>query len=245
MNHYVYYSYEEWGRGYIGVRSCKCTPEKDVKYFGSFTDKTFKPTEKIIIAKFNSRKEAERAEIDLHCFYEIHVNPHFANRVKMTTEGMNFLGQKLSEKAKQKLREFHTGFKHTEETKRKISKIQQGKKRPETGKPIELQNIKTNKIIKFSTQTEAVEKLGLHSGHISALFLGKIKTHGGYKLPETDLSIVGKKPITLQHLKTGKFYNFSSQKEACIALNLSSSRVSELFTGTRKQASGYVLATQS
>jgi hypothetical protein len=45
-NYYVYYSYELWGRGYIGKRECMCLPEEDVKYFGSFTDKTFEPTEK-------------------------------------------------------------------------------------------------------------------------------------------------------------------------------------------------------
>ncbi len=48
-NHYVYYSYEEWGRGYIGSRTCKCHAKDDVKYFGSFLDKTFNPTQKIIL----------------------------------------------------------------------------------------------------------------------------------------------------------------------------------------------------
>jgi hypothetical protein len=36
--HYVYYSYEEYGRGYIGSRSCSCLPQEDRNYFGSFTD---------------------------------------------------------------------------------------------------------------------------------------------------------------------------------------------------------------
>ena len=39
---YVYYSFEEFGRGYIGSRVCKCIPEKDIKYFGSYRDKLFK-----------------------------------------------------------------------------------------------------------------------------------------------------------------------------------------------------------
>jgi len=47
--HYTYYSYEEWGRGYFGSRSCECLPEEDFKYLGSFKDKTFKPTQKIIL----------------------------------------------------------------------------------------------------------------------------------------------------------------------------------------------------
>lgn len=77
---YVYYSYEPWGRGYIGKRECWCLPEEDVKYFGSFTDKTFKPTQKIILEIFKTRKEAYEAEAKLHKFYNVKNNPHFANR---------------------------------------------------------------------------------------------------------------------------------------------------------------------
>jgi hypothetical protein len=77
---YVYYSYEPWGRGYIGKRECWCLPEEDVKYFGSFTDKAFKPTEKIILEIFDTRKEAYATEIILHNFYDVANNPHFANR---------------------------------------------------------------------------------------------------------------------------------------------------------------------
>ena len=55
MKHfYVYYSYEEYGRGYIGKRECKCLPEEDVSYFGSFKDKTFNPTQKIILETIES-----------------------------------------------------------------------------------------------------------------------------------------------------------------------------------------------
>jgi hypothetical protein len=83
---YVYYSYEPWGRGYIGKRECECLPEEDVKYFGSYRDKTFKPTEKIILETFNTVEEALKAEVILHDFYQVDINPHFANKVKMITE---------------------------------------------------------------------------------------------------------------------------------------------------------------
>lgn len=83
---YVYYSYEEWGRGYIGRRECRCLPEEDVKYFGSFKDKTFRPTQKIILWTCLSREEACEAEVILHNFYEVDVNPHFANRAKQTSK---------------------------------------------------------------------------------------------------------------------------------------------------------------
>jgi hypothetical protein len=84
---YAYYSYEEWGRGYIGKRECWCLPEEDINYFGSFRDKTFNPTQKIILEVFASRKEAMQAEIKLHNFYEVHKNPHFANKAKASSTG--------------------------------------------------------------------------------------------------------------------------------------------------------------
>ena len=80
---YVYYSYEEFGRGYIGSRGCKCLPEDDSKYYGSFHDKTFNPTQKIILGVYESRKDAYEAEILLHEFYDVARNPHFANRSKL------------------------------------------------------------------------------------------------------------------------------------------------------------------
>ena len=88
---YVYYSYEPWGRGYIGKRECYCLPEEDIKYFGSYRDKTFKPKEKIILETFESRQDAYEAEKVLHDFYEVHLNPHFANRSKVTSTGFYYV----------------------------------------------------------------------------------------------------------------------------------------------------------
>lgn len=83
--YYTYYSYEEWGKGYIGSRGCECLPEEDVKYFGSFKDKSFRPTQKIILEIYETREEAIEAEIILHDFYDVANNPHFANRAKQTS----------------------------------------------------------------------------------------------------------------------------------------------------------------
>jgi len=86
MKHfYVYYSFEEYGKGYIGKRECECPPEEDVNYFGSFHDKNFNPSQKIILETFDSVEEALEAEIILHNFYEVDKNPHFANRAKQTS----------------------------------------------------------------------------------------------------------------------------------------------------------------
>jgi hypothetical protein len=110
MHHYVYYSYEEWGRGYIGVRSCKCHPEEDCKYIGSYTDRTFKPTRKEVLEQFSSREDAIEAEILLHNFFEVHLNSHFANRSKQTSVGYDRKGVPISEEAKQKSRTSHKKF---------------------------------------------------------------------------------------------------------------------------------------
>ena len=84
--HYVYYSYEEYGRGYFGSRTCKCLPEEDIKYFGSFYDKTFKPSQKIIIKDdYATREEAYIDEIILQQYYKVVENSHFANRAYQTS----------------------------------------------------------------------------------------------------------------------------------------------------------------
>ena len=84
--HYVYYSYEEYGRGYFGSRTCKCLPEEDVKYFGSFHDRTFNPTQKIILkSDYATREEAYADEIILQEYYKVIENPHFANKSYQTS----------------------------------------------------------------------------------------------------------------------------------------------------------------
>lgn len=89
--HYVYYSYEQWGRGYIGRRSSKVLPNVD-PYMGSFRDVTFAPTEKIVLAEFDSAEEAIQCEINLHAFFAVDNNPHFANRSRQTSTGFSYAG---------------------------------------------------------------------------------------------------------------------------------------------------------
>lgn len=109
MYHYTYYSYEEWGRGYIGARSCQCLPEEDVKYFGSFKDKTFKPTQKIILLDdYKTREECIADEVLLHAFYEVDVNPHFANLARQKSTKFDLPIEKKRENG------IKTGNKHKE-----------------------------------------------------------------------------------------------------------------------------------
>lgn len=112
--YYTYYSYEEWGRGYIGSRGCKCLPEKDVNYFGSFYDKTFKPTQKIILKDdYATREDAIEAEIILHDFYDVANNPHFANKAKQTSTKFHISKEIAIEQARKnvkKQKELGTGI---------------------------------------------------------------------------------------------------------------------------------------
>ena len=136
MYYYVYYSYEPWGRGYIGQRGCKCLPEEDTNYFGTFKDKTFKPTQKIVLQTFKTRKEAITAEVILHDFYQIDTNPHFANKARQKVVGFFYdssgnkypnrkplPSRKQTELTKQKLKEANLGKKHSNRTKHKLKEF--------------------------------------------------------------------------------------------------------------------------
>jgi hypothetical protein len=153
-HYYVYYSYEEWGRGYIGKRECKCLPEEDVSYFGSYYDESFNPTNKIILQTFSSREEALDAEILLHSFFDVAKNPHFANKsrqtsTRFTSDGSGMRGKHHTPEARQKislnsssrrpevrekLRIAHTGKLQSQETKDKKSIALRGEKNGMFGK---------------------------------------------------------------------------------------------------------------
>ena len=105
MNNYTYYSYEEYGRGYIGSRGCKCSVEEDFEYFGSFSDKTFKPTQKIILETFETREEVYEAELLLHNFFEVDINSHFANKSKLTSSGFTCPKKFSDEEIQKRLKE--------------------------------------------------------------------------------------------------------------------------------------------
>lgn len=123
MYYYTYYTYEEWGRGYIGSRVSKVPPEQDTTYMGSFRDKTFKPTKKIIIAShYNTRKEALTDEAILHDFYQVDINSHFANRAKlgspdfsMPTEQRKELSRKVGLQLVQQKKGIHSPSYTTEQ----------------------------------------------------------------------------------------------------------------------------------
>jgi hypothetical protein len=74
---------------------------------GSFTDETFNPTNKIILETFSTREEALQAEVDLHKFYQVDKNSHFANKARQKTTGFyySFKGAIRTEEYKKKMSE--------------------------------------------------------------------------------------------------------------------------------------------
>lgn len=123
--YYTYYSYEEWGKGYIGSRGCYCLPEEDINYFGSFSDKTFRPTNKIILKDdYNTREEALIDEIILQQYYKIVENPHFVNKSYQTSSKFWYKPSKEEcKKSNKKRKELGVGiYGLTEEQKKKRTK---------------------------------------------------------------------------------------------------------------------------
>ena len=186
-HHYVYHSYEEWGREYIGVRSCNCLPEKDTKYFGSFEDKIFKPAEKTILFACKTRKEALEIEIKLHNFFDVAVNPQFANRAKATSTKFDRTGVHNTEEHRRKLSVANTGKTHTEEQKKAMS----GENHPQYGRFGALSP--TSKAIiamkpdgtelHFGSLVDAARELGIKRGNLSGRYLktGKVLKKGKFK----------------------------------------------------------------
>lgn len=134
MYHYVYYSYEEWGRGYIGKRSSDLDPELD-PYMGSFSDSTFSPTSKIILFVGETEEESLEVEVKLHSFFCVDKNPHFANKARQTSVKFSYsrLGEKHTPEAIQSIRESNSRRGVSPETRVKMRESNMGKKRsPET-----------------------------------------------------------------------------------------------------------------
>ena len=201
MNHYVYHSYEEWGREYIGCRTCDCLPEEDTKYFGSFRDKTFKPTGKTILFVCKTRQEAAEIEIELHDFFDVAINPQFANQAKQTSTGFDMTGVvrgSMAEEHKKKLREAVSGENHplfgvpkSKEWKKAHSEKMSGEKHPNYGRTGAL-HPQSKAIIAiepdgterhFVRLTEAARELEISSGNLSGRYLkpGKSPTKGKFK----------------------------------------------------------------
>ena len=143
--HYVYrITNTQENKHYYGVRSSKINPKLDlgIKYFSSSSDKEFINEQQEnrhifkykIVKQFDSRKEAVCLEIKLHNKFDVAKNESFYNRAKQTSTGFDPTRTKISEETKKKISIANKGKKQSEEQKQNKSKSMLGRKLPESTK---------------------------------------------------------------------------------------------------------------
>jgi len=209
-HHYVYHSYEEWGREYIGVRSCNCLPEEDTKYFGSFTDKTFNPTGKTILFVRETRQEVAEIEIILHDFFDVAVNPQFANKAKAVSTGFDRTGVPYTEeqkKARSGENNPNYGVFWTEEQKKAMSERMSGENAPWFGVPLTEETKKKMSAAKSGEKNPQYGRTGaLHhsSKAIIAIKPNNTKLNFGSVAEASRELGIDENHLITRYLKTGK-----------------------------------------
>jgi hypothetical protein len=183
----------------MGIRSCDCSPEEDTKYFGSFKDKTFKPTGKVILFVCETRQEVAEIEIELHDFFDVSVNPQFANRSKQTSTKFDRTGVPHTEEQKkarsERMSEEHGkaysermsgeknpmyGVPHTEEWKKAVSEKLSGALHSSSKAIIAIKPDGTE--LHFGSGNEAARELGIDQSHLCGyLKTGKVSKKGKFK----------------------------------------------------------------
>jgi hypothetical protein len=150
MNHYVYLIEQKnalpvEAKYYIGVRSCETLIWDDHEYMGSskyLTEEVKKlgkqSFNKIILKRFDNRKDALLYEIDMHEQFDVANNTLFFNKAKQKSTGFScgagelnpFYGKKHTEEYKQRL----SDLLKTKDCRQKTTNL--GKKFPESGPKI-------------------------------------------------------------------------------------------------------------
>lgn len=175
MFHFVYNSYEQWGRNYIGVHS---TNDLDDNYLGSYVDPTFKPVGKDILEFYETRKEAELAEILLHNFFDVANNPSFANQAKARNTGTYPFTLSNAQKAE-------AGRKGGKvKSKRKLQSAAENGRSSchKISKAVIVTNTLTNETFECYSCREASRVTGMHLGKIYSLVKGKKQVIDNWKI---------------------------------------------------------------
>ena len=139
---------------------------------------------------FEILKECDDKELDYwEKYYVKELNTKAPYGYNLTDGGGGMSGYTHSAETRKKISKGHKGKEpwkkgkhHSYETRKKISEAHRGKyNKNKKSKPV-LQMDKTNKIIaEFSSTMEVKRQLGISQSHISMCCNGKRKTAGGYK----------------------------------------------------------------
>lgn len=149
MYHYTYLlQHKTQDKRYIGCRSCRCLPVEDISYWGSSKHLPSNISEehvKIILKQFPTRKEAIAHEIYLHDINDVGSNPSYYNKAKQTSTGFDTSGLKLvftgehiqnMKKASQNRETRPSGWKHSDEAKKRIAESKKGVPRDDKTKQV-------------------------------------------------------------------------------------------------------------
>ena len=195
--YYTYYSYEEYGKGYIGSRKCFCLPGEDIKYLGSSSDKTFKPTHKIILKDdYTTREEAYADEITLQEYYKVVENPHFVNKSYQTST------------------KFYVSRENAVENGKKGGKIS-GQKHKENGTGV-CGRSKEKMSEDGKGATERARELGVGLYGLSSKEKSEAGKIGGKKIKELGIGIFGMSPEERKKVSSKSGKEVGKQKWMCL-----------------------------
>jgi hypothetical protein len=175
MYHFVYNSYEEWGRNYIGVHS---TENLYDGYLGSYSDPTFTPVGKDILEFYETRGEACEAEIRLHQFFDVANNPSFANQANAHNTGI--WPYHLNTEARS--RAGKRGGKVKSERKLASCRENGRKGAPKISHRVQVTNTLTEETFECYSIREAARQTGLHYPWAYELVKGKREEVNGWKI---------------------------------------------------------------
>lgn len=221
MYHYTYKIHYSTNKFYIGVRSSKCTPDKDDKYIGS---SKVTPNDEIIrkeiLGIFDNRKDALSNEMKHHVFNDVAKNDLYYNQALQNGTGFDSTGRKMSDEHKAKIAKASSKRKLSKESRQKISDAHKGKKH---GPRSEEHRKKMSKLLKGRTSPFKGKKFS------------NLERENAYnsriKYPEER---------DWHNKKTGEVFCGNPQ-ELAIVLGVETSRVTTVIRGVVKSYHGWYL----
>lgn len=111
-------------------------------------------------------------------------------------------------------------------------------------------DLKTGKVLRFETQSEAARQLNVYVGNVSKVIKGELNQTGGYWFTENENEITEEKireirasmqlcPVIAINPETSEVFWFKSQNEAARQLNINAGNINSVVKERYKKAGGY------
>lgn len=119
------------------------------------------------------------------------------------------------------------------------------------GRPVFAVNLKTGKVLRFETQSEAARQLGIPTSNINMVIKGKMNTAGWYWFTEDESEITDEKIQEIRdkmhfisgviaiNPETSEVFWFESQREAGRQLGFDHRNINNVLKGKQNTAHGY------